>query len=325
MNNPIPTASPSNSISLESAFDSTFHNKYSFSDFLNLKIEDEYQKLEHKGIFIPSPKLKKYLRFLNSFVFDHATTNTNVVHSYQKGKSAYTAVYQHAQNNYFFKTDLKNFFKSIKLIDIKDVIEKNLNNTSIIDIKDHEKSILNLVCVEDQLPIGFPTSPNITNTFLSPFDNQLEKFCLEKNLTYTRYSDDIIISSKEKENLENIHTKIDEYLYIYSSKNFKINPKKTRYMHKGNKISLLGINLLPTGKITVDAKEKEKIETTFHFFINDKEKYLDCILNFYNGKESSLSATLSYIFSIDKTYSDKLRKKYGNFIVDNFHKKKRTE
>jgi len=317
--------SPLDSISLESAFDSTFHNKYSFSDFLNLKIEDEYQKFERKEIFIPSLKLKKYLRFLNSFVFDNATTNTAVVHSYQKGKSPYTAVLQHSQNNYFFKTDLKNFFKSIKLIDIKNVIENNLNNTSILDLKTYEENILKLVCVEDQLPVGFPTSPNITNTFLVSFDNQLEIFCKEKSLTYTRYSDDIIISSKEKDALENIHNTVDEYIEKYSSKNFKTNPKKTKYMQKGSKISLLGINLLPTGKITVDSKEKEKIETTFHFFINDKIKYAACLTKFFDGKEASLSATLSYICSIDKTYSDKLRKKYGNFIVDNFHKKKRAE
>lgn len=307
-------------LSLKEAFDSTFHGKYSFDDFLTLDLEKEYEafNIHDRSILKTSVKLKKYLRFLNSFIFDNASVNKNVVHSYQKGKSAYTAVLQHAANNFFFKTDLQNFFKSITKSDIQEILENNLAQAPIHDIDTYKENILNLICIEDTLPIGFSTSPNITNTFLYKFDNELERHCDKIGVTYTRYSDDIILSSKEKHSLSNIDSLVHEHLQLFSSKNLELNLSKTKFTHRGKKVILLGMVLMPNGEITVDNKVKKQIESLFHFYINDKEKFESCLNTFFNGKISSVSGKLNHINTVDKTYSNKLRKKYGNFIVDYF-------
>lgn len=321
----IPLAAPSHTsdpspvpLTLEEAFHSTFHNKFRFDDFLNLDVSTEYTKLQDKDIYKPSDKLKKYLRFLNSFVFDDALINENVVHSYKKGKSPYTAITSHANNTYFFKTDLINFFHSVEKSDVENIFDENLSTVKIIDLKKYKQQILNLVCIENVLPIGFPTSPNITNTFLLNFDNDLEHYCNLNEIIYTRYSDDIIMSSKEKGNLKGIEEIVEGKIRENFSDKIQLNHKKTKHTHKGNKVTLLGINLLPSGKITADIKDKKEIESTFYYFINDKEKFESCIENFFGGKKTSLSAKLNYIKSIDKNFSDKLRKKYGNFVVDYF-------
>jgi len=308
------------SISLQKAFDSRFHHKLNFDDFLNLDVKQEYQILDRKKQLIlkPTAKLKKYLRFLNTFIFNDALVNTNVIHSYRQGRNVYTAVEKHANSKYFFQTDIKNFFSSITSEIIEPVLDKNLSN-AITDISDYKPQLLNLITVNNILPIGFPTSPSITNTCLYDFDNALETYCLKNNIIYTRYSDDMILSSNNSENLNDIENIISEYLKHFFNDKLLLNLNKTKHTHKGKKIKILGLVILPCGKVSVDMKFKKQLEILFHFYINDKEKFSDYLTNKYKGELSTISGQLDYINTIDKSYIDKLRKKYGNFIIDKFY------
>lgn len=306
------------SISLQEAFDSTFHHKLKFDDFLNLNLAQEYQLLQNAKVN-PSPKLKKYLRFLNSFVFDYAKINTNVVHSYRHEKSTYTAVLPHSYSKYFFQTDIKDFFHKITRQDVERILETALDKVPICDIHQYKSHLLNLTTIDNSLPVGFPTSPNISNSFLSDFDDALESYCMENCIVYTRYSDDILLSSNNKISLNSIQNTISDYLDCIYEGSIKINTYKTKHTHKGSKIKILGMVILPSGKISVDIKVKSKIEILLHFYINDKNKFADYLKNHYNGDFSKISGQLNHINTIDSSYLDKLRKKYGSFIVDSFY------
>lgn len=305
-------------LSLQEAFDCAFHHKFSFNDFITLNAEQECQKLGQK-IFSPSPKFKKYLQFLNKYIFDYAKINENVVYSYRQDKSPFDAVARHANNKYFFQTDIKDFFSSINANDVEIVIDKNLNATPISDIRDYKNQLLRLTTIQDRLPIGFPTSPNISNTCLFPFDNEIEDFCIDRGITYTRYSDDIILSSNDKDILAPARDFVVNKLMFFYGERIEINHKKTKFTHKGGKIKLLGLVILPSGKVSVDMKMKSHLEILLHFYINDREKYADYLKNNYDGDPAKISGQLNYINAIDNSYLDKLRKKYGNFIVDIFY------
>lgn len=287
-----------------------------------MKLSDEYNRffIDGKVIFNPSAKLKKYLRFLNSFIFDYAKVNANVVHSYRQGKNAYTAVLKHANSKYFFQTDIQNFFYSITAQDVETIFDFNLSDTPIYDADKFKNQLLNLVTVNNTLPVGFSTSPSISNACLYAFDNALESYCLKHSVIYTRYSDDIILSSSEN-NLNGIQDVVSEKLKYFFSDRFQLNPYKTKHTHKGKKVKLLGMVILPSGKISIDIKIKRQIEILFHFYINDKEKFSDYLGKHYKGNLSTISGQLSYINTIDKSYLNKLRKKYGNFVVDTFFHK----
>jgi len=307
-------------ISLQTAFDSRFHHKLSFDDFLNLDVTQEYQILDRKKQLIlnPTAKLKKYLRFLNSFIFNEALVNANVVHSYRQGRNAYTAVEKHANSKYFFQTDIQNFFSSITTEIVGSVLDKNLSN-AISDIHNYKDQLLNFIVVNNTLPVGFPTSPSITNTCLYDFDNALESYCLKKGIIYTRYSDDIILSSNNI-NLNNIENIVSEYLELFFNDKLLLNTNKTKHTHKGKKIKILGMVVLPCGKVSVDMKLKKQLEILFYFYINDKEKFEDYLTNKFKGELSTISGQLDYINTVDQSYLDKLRKKYGNFIIDKFYR-----
>lgn len=309
-------------LSLQEAFDSTFHNKFNFNDFLNLEIDKEYTSffIRKKSILSPSNKLKKYLRFLNSFIFDYAKINTNVVHSYIREKNAYTAVIKHANSKYFFQTDIQDFFNSITYQDVDNILDENLDDIPIYDINEYKYQLLNLITVKGVLPVGFSTSPSISNTCLYAFDNKLENYCRNNGIIYTRYSDDIILSSNNKNSLNEIQKVISDLLKSFFTDRIQLNIHKTKHTQKGEKIKLLGMVILPSGHVSVDMKVKKQIEVLLHFYINDKDKFSDYFKKHYlDGDLSKISGQLNYINTIDQSYLNKLRKKYGNFIVDAFY------
>jgi RNA-directed DNA polymerase len=155
-------------LSLQEAFDSTFHHKLDFNDFLHLDVKKECKSFEidKRLILSPSIKLKKFHRFLNNFIFDYAKINTGAVHAYRREKNPYTALINHAHSKYFFQTDIQDFFNSITIKDIEVVLDNNLNDVLISDIINYKNQLLNLITANGILPIGFSTSPNISNTCL---------------------------------------------------------------------------------------------------------------------------------------------------------------
>jgi len=287
-----------------------------------MKADDNVEifSIKKKSVFKASPKLKHILRFLNNYIFQYADINSEVVHSYIKGKSTYTAVQPHAKSKYFFKTDISDFFNSFNILDIKKIIDENLTSVPISDISLYKNNLLHLITVNGRLPIGLSTSPSITNSALFKFDNILQAHCKTLDIVYTRYSDDLIFSCNDISSLNSIEKMIPNLLLIETGINLKLNNKKTKYNHSGNRVNILGIIISPSGKLSVASDLKKKIEALLYFYSSDLIKFESYLTKNFNGSKSLVSGQLNYIGSIDKTYLNKLRKKYGNFIVDYFYR-----
>lgn len=308
-------------ISFQEAFTSTFHDKIKFEDFLNIDIQKEYieiRLINKRNTVNPSKILRKHLKFLNSFIFDFAKINTNVVFSYREGKNAFDAVEKHSQNSHFVQTDIKGFFNSIHSNDLAKIIDKNLSNSPIYDIYKYKEHLLTILMIDNHLPVGFSTSPNISNTFLYDFDDIFEKYCIEKEITYTRYADDLIMSSKKADNLIETQNMISDTLDGLFGDRIQLNSHKTKFTKKGRKIKLLGMVILPSGRVTVDQSLKSEIEILLHFYVSDKSKFADYLEKNYEGKIARISGKLNYINTVDKDYLNKLRRKYGNYVIDGF-------
>ncbi|MHB1279697.1 MAG: reverse transcriptase domain-containing protein [Acidithiobacillus sp.] len=298
---------------LQQAFNAVFHDKESFSDFCSLeqgKHVDGFLYRDRK-VYKTSVKYKRFLRFLEKVVLRHLATNANVVHSYIKGKSALTAVTAHSENSAFFLTDIKSFFQNITEIDVRNILDRDKNLVPILDFEYYIPYLAKIMTWDDSIPAGFPTSPQISNGFLLDFDNALHDFCKANELTYTRYSDDIIISGKHKEQLIFIKDIVQDLLHNYASKNLIINIEKTRITHTGNKVKILGLIITQKGRVTIDSKYKRTIESLLYFYANDRNRYDDLLQNKFDGKEQSLFGLLHYVKATDPAYLVKLQRKYG--------------
>lgn len=309
---------------LHSLFKNHFHDKYSFDDFLTIGQAQDFSKtilIKHKKekeLYKPSKKLQSFLRFLNSYFFECLDINVNAVYSYRKEATVYQAVEKHAHSHYFFKTDIKNFFTSIDKSQIQALLKNSENHSPISDVKNYISNIVDMIIVNNHLPIGFASSPILSNALLYQLDNTLEEHTKENEIIYTRYSDDLIFSSNNPQKIAELQSQIVHIIDDCSQGKFKLNTKKTRAFSKGGKIKLLGLVILPNGKVSVDAVIKEQISTLLHLFLTNKKAFTDYVGGDYEKGLLLTSGKLNYAKSIDTDYLIKLRKKYGNFIIDFF-------
>lgn len=168
-------------------------------------------------------------------------------HGYVPKRSVYTNANPHANKNVVLNIDIKDFFPSIHFGRVMGMFQKepfNFNKTIAV-------ALTKLVCYNGKLPQGAPTSPIISNLIARALDNDLIKLSSKYKLLYTRYCDDITISSKapilpasiwnEKETLG------EELLNVFAKNNFAINYSKVRISYKSSRQMVTGlvVNLKP--------------------------------------------------------------------------------
>lgn len=309
---------------LEELFRSMYHDKLDFSDFEQGAIEENYSKFEHfehdkvRTIIKPNKKFKTFHTFLNLFVFEHLPINERVVFSYRKGFSAYDAVAPHRTGKHFFQSDIRGFFTSIDRDLIRETIERGKGCSPVADIDAYIERILDLVCIEGALPPGLPASPVISNSVLLSFDDETEACCRSLGCTYTRYSDDLIISGPTRAPLEGLREKLSSSLESMYGRRFELNGSKSKLFKTGGKINILGLNILPNERISVDSKVKTEIEVLLHFYLTDRRKFFERSGVDADKASERISGYLNYVNAMDDAYLDKLRRKYGATTVDMF-------
>ncbi len=317
---------------LREVFVSNFHDSLSFDEFLSLPIDQniEVTEIKEREIIQPSERLKRILHFLAKNVFDYGSVVNEVVFSYRKGVNVRDAVLPHSKNRFFYQTDIANFFGSLSKPLVSKSIQSGLQSVPISDIHEYADVILNLVSYKDSLPLGFPTSPAISNMCLFDFDEELLKQSNDLGLKYTRYADDIILSSNNEQTLRNQATKVNGLLKELVGEKIKLNETKTRYLQQGQKVKLLGLVVLPNGQISIDRADKAEIETLIHLYLTNDDRFLDYGLALRKKRTktdkiltresavSMLSGRLIGANAMAPEYLLKLRKKYGNTVIDMF-------
>lgn len=313
-------------------FVSNFHEKLSFSEFLELSLSDNTKSVQihDRQIIQPSDKLKRVLHFLVKNVFDYSSVVESVVFSYRKGVNVRDAVLPHANNQYFYQTDIASFFGSITKSLVEEALNKRLTEVPISDLQEFTDVILNLITYQDTLPLGFPTSPTISNICLFDFDTELANKCNQLAIVYTRYADDIILSGNDEKVLKQASATVEDLLKEHVHKNINLNIAKTRYLQRGQKIKLLGLVLLPNGQISIDKADKHEIETLLHLYLTDPARLLEYAARLKNTKtnpdptfsrESALAMLSGRLLGANAMvpeYVLKLRQKYGNTVIDMF-------
>jgi RNA-directed DNA polymerase len=309
---------------LQTLFQAMYHGKYDYRDFIDGDISIRYKreqirdnnKKRARNIIIPDKTLKAYHGFLNLFILDYFEINDRVVFSYRKRVNAGSAVTLHAQSKHFYQADIRNFFPSIDLKLVRRVLDASKDSCPVSDVEENLERILELVTVEGSLPLGFPTSPAISNAVLLPFDNEFEQHCARNNLIYTRYSDDIIVSARERESILGLESIMGKILDEVGLGQLNLHAGKAKITSVGRKIKLLGLVILPNGTVSVDAKLKNYVETLLHLYIKDKLALGEFMQLDITKSLEKLSGYLNYINTVDQYYLDKLRRKYGVTAID---------
>lgn len=151
--------------------------------------------------------------------------------AYHRGSDIVKNAEVHLGKPMILKLDIKHFFDTITFEHVKSLVFKE----SLFP--DGIANLLTILCTyQNHLPQGAPTSPMISNIILKEFDEEIGQFCIENNITYSRYCDDMTFSGIfDKDKV--IHF-VKKTLENYG---FKLNKKKTKLLTKGSRQSVTGI------------------------------------------------------------------------------------
>lgn len=191
-----------------------------------------------REILQPSKELKVLQYWLIKNVFNHFPISP-YSSAYQKGCSIRKNAECHKYGKYILHTDIVHFFESITAKSMLSFFQNNKNIVNTLQLSSAEiKLILNLVLYKgDYLVVGSVASPMISNCIMYEFDMQLGELAQKRNMKYTRYADDIVISSDnyiDNSILKDIDTLLEEY-------GFKRNISKTYFMCKRKKREVTGL------------------------------------------------------------------------------------
>lgn len=203
---------------------------------------------------------------------------SDAAHAYTSGRGVHTCVAPHTHSTPFLYIDFSDAFGSVSIRMLTDAIAEELRSSAALqEIEEIEGehlrdsahfwgcSAADLVEAEFQeqgliheiakviaaltilekggLPQGTQTSPLLLNIVAKRMDEALLRFCKKRGLSYTRYSDDLVISSPEAIPYED-RRRIRQ---IVKRHGFRVNWEKSHYSQgRASEPRLMGIVLKGT-------------------------------------------------------------------------------
>ena len=255
---------------------------------------------------INAPKEK--LKLIQVWIYKNILSKISVscaAKAYIKNNSIVDNAKYHVGKHFILKLDFKDFFLNISFEKIFSVFF-NMGYTKGVSY------ILAKLCsYKEHLAQGAPTSPYISNLCCNKLDKRLLKYCQYHGMCYTRYADDITISSNTKfsrDNISIIKKIIEEEKYIINKDKTKILDNNKRHLITGI-VANTKLNVLRT----VKNKLRQEIYYCKKYGVNNHLQYNGKIYSFY---KEHLYGMAYYILMINKTMGCKFINELNEIIWD---------
>lgn len=206
---------------------------------------------DKRVIIAPSKNLKYRQQWILKNILEKMLIDDSA-HGFKKNKSIVTNAQQHINKKYIINIDIKDFFPSIRQEKVYEVFK------SVGYTKEVSQKLANICCFDGVLPQGASTSPYLSNIVLKELDIAIKKITLDKEITYTRYADDLTFSA----NMD--ITYLTDMIYLEIEKQgFIPNKAKTHIMQINRPKIVTG--LIVDEKVKVPKKYKRKLRQEIYY------------------------------------------------------------
>lgn len=238
-------------------------NKYSlYKEFYIPKKMGGFRKIQ-----APCEALEQKQKWVKENILDKIIFSDNAK-GFKKGTNIFDNAVEHCNKKYVLNIDLQDFFPSI-------TYSKVFKLFCYIGYNREVSHLLTKLCTDAKnvLPQGAPTSPIISNLVNVKLDKRLHCFAKSIGGAYTRYADDITISSDTNPSkyLSVLNKIIEEEGYV-------INNKKTRIQNSGQRQEVTG--LIVNSKVTVNRAIKNELDKAIYFInkygLKEHLMYIKC-------------------------------------------------
>lgn len=270
----------------------------------------------------PLPELMSALyelRHLFETVFHADMLYHTAAFAYVQKRNTVKLVKKHQQNAsvWFAHYDFHNFFGSVTLDFLMRMLTMIYPFSEVVATlggHDQLKQALSLCFLNGGLPQGTPISPMLTNIMMIPldhkFNNRIQAFG-KQNYVYTRYADDISISSRKPFDYKKVEAEIVESLQALQAP-LELNAKKTSYGNNKGSNWMFGMMLNAENNITIGWKNIKAFRSTLNTYLYDRSQGAIWPLD----RVQSLSGLISYYNMIDERWVES--------ILDVYNKKYHT-
>jgi len=200
-----------------------------FSKYFYREFEIEKSNGKKRKLHEPLPSLKEIqLWILNEILYKLKVSR--YAKAYVPKRSIKEHTIYHTDEPFVLTLDIKNFFNSIHFDSVESLFKS-------IGYSEKMSNLFTKLCFrENELPQGAPTSPYISNLILKDFDIKVSKYCINNDVKFTRYADDLAFSGNLK--ADEIKELVTDELFNIG---LKLNYKKSKLMRPNQPQLISGI------------------------------------------------------------------------------------
>lgn len=264
-----------------------------------------------RKIQAPNKQLKAVQRKI-LYTILHRVPLNKYAEGFRKRRSILTNARHHVNKKIIVKLDIRDFFPTIDSNRVFGMYLQLGYPRRVAQL------LTDLSTVKKRLPTGAPTSPAIANIISRRLDKRFVNLGLKTDFTYSRYADDITISS----DTDNILKMIPFFKEIIQDEGFAVNEGKLRILRSGSRQSVTGV--VVNEKPNITRREIKKLRAVLH---NSKHGNLYEQAAVWAMREKGLRSYRSY--SVRNFYQSLLAKihfvrmineKAGNTLLTEFYR-----
>ncbi|OEH92565.1 retron St85 family RNA-directed DNA polymerase [Bacillus solimangrovi] len=280
-----------------------------FLNQLSRNVDYQYKEVKIKKkdgskrlLACPTQRLKAVQAWILRNILEKLSCDSSAT-AYIKGYNLKNNAQMHTGSSFFLCLDIKDFFGTIPQKHVYQLFRA-------LGYNEHVSIILsNFCCYKGVLPQGGVTSPILSNLINIRLDRRIQGYVSKRNITYTRYADDITLSANNPDKLIKVKGFVEK---IIKNEGYILNENKARFLRPGNLVKITGLVISTDGSISIGRKKKRLLRAKIH------KLYFDTNLSKLEKDKLSLhiNGWFSFLRSIDpdglnqlKLYTKKLKQK----------------
>ncbi len=252
-----------------------------------------------RTIHHPSKELKALQRWVLTYILNDLPVHP-CAFAYRTGKNVADHARRHRHSRYLLRMDLERFFESIQEEDIQRYIRDEHDHFAGWSGED-EYLFCSLVLRNYCLTIGAPTSPALSNAVCRKLDLALDALAEREQVTYTRYADDLYLSTTSPDVLSRVEDEVSQIVEALECPgDLRVNRKKTWHSSKKGRRAVTGLVLGSDDGLSIGRHRKRLIRSlVFRWEALDE------------AQKVSLAGTLAWCKSVEPDFLNRLVWKYG--------------
>jgi retron-type reverse transcriptase len=232
----------------------------------------------------PNRELKAVQAWILRNILDKLSSSPHSK-GFDPGTSILENALPHQGANYVLTLDLEDFFPSITASKVFSVF------SSVGYSKKISAVLTNLCVFKGALPQGAPTSPKLANLVCAKLDARIHGYAGPKGIVYTRYADDITLSTQSAKKIQKAKDFIGT---IISDEDLEINRTKTKLCGTKRQKKITGL-IISQNNVGIGREKLRETRAKIHHLFTEK-----------SSDFSHVNGFLAFTYGVDKKSYTKL-------------------